>query len=255
MDKVVVVTGAGSGIGRELSQYFVQHNWSICLIDIDATAVKETACRISRSPRSSEVLAVNADIRNEAAMEGVFETCLQQFGRLDALVNNAGITDKKHRHLLQLPLETWEDILAVNVTGSFVALTKFALVVANHSGGNIVNITSLLGQPNQVRIGDTAYGVSKLAVEGLTRYAAAELGPYDVNVNSAYPAAMVNSGFFDYLTQEEKEKLKPPSVLNELVYVLSSLEPGELTGTSIGANTWREDPALSGIREKYLPSH
>jgi NAD(P)-dependent dehydrogenase (short-subunit alcohol dehydrogenase family) len=113
--------------------------------------------------------------------------------------------------------------------------------------GNIVNITSLLGQRGYTRSGDTVYGVSKGALESLTEYAASELKEYGINVNSAYPGVMVNTEFFDYLTQPEREALEKPSILNDLVFTLCSLTPGDLTGKSFSAQTWKDDPVLKEI--------
>jgi NAD(P)-dependent dehydrogenase (short-subunit alcohol dehydrogenase family) len=250
MPKAVIITGGGSGIGRCLCRYFALKGWMVCAADLSIEKVHKTVEEISRY--NPGAFAVRADIRNLVDVRGMAERCLERFGRIDAIVNNAGITDKKHRTLLDMPYEIWRDIIETNLTGSFMCLRECSMMMIKQGGGNIVNITSLLGQRGYTRIGDTAYGVSKAALEALTEYAASELKDFRINVNSAYPGAMVNTGFFDYLSEEDRRGLESPEIMNELVYVLCSLEPHELTGRSLCAKTWKDDPGLIELYRKYI---
>lgn len=250
MGKTVIITGGGSGIGRCLCRYFAKKGWSVCAADISEEGVLQTVDEIARS--YPHVHAVKTDTRSIDKVRRMGEECIEHFGHIDALVNNAGITDKQHRTLLEMPYDIWHKVLATNLTGSFICLRECARIMNERGGGNIVNITSLLGQRGHPRAGDAAYGVSKAALEALTEYACCELIDEKINVNSAYPGAMVNTGFFDYLNEEERKGLERPEIMNELVYVLCSLEPGELSGRSLCAQTWKEDRKLMDLYRKYL---
>lgn len=250
MDRVVIITGGGSGIGKALCHFFSTKGWIVCVADISEERARKTVEEISRSNRDS--LAIRVDTRNVGDVNEMISACLKRFRHIDAIVNNAGVTDKQHRMILDLPYETWQETISVNVTGTFTCLRECAKVMKEQRWGNIVNITSLLGQRGYTRVGDTAYGVSKAALEALTKYASAELKEFKINVNSAYPGVMVNTGFFDYLDEEERKKLASPLIMNELVYVLCCLEPADPTGRSICVQNWKDDPELSVLYKKHL---
>lgn len=250
MKKAVIVTGGGSGIGRCLCRYFALKGWMVCAVDISMDKVQKTVEEIAL--HNPDAFAIGADIRNPDNVREMVERCLERFGRIDALVNNAGVTDKQHRPLFDMPYDVWRDIIETNLTGSFMCLRECAVIMKKQGGGNMVNITSLLGQRGYTRVGDTAYGVSKAALEALTEYASSELKDLRINVNSTYPGVMVNTGFFDYLSEEDRRGLESPEIMDELVYVLSSLEPGELTGRSLCAKTWKDDPGLMELYRKYI---
>ncbi len=247
---VVVITGAGRGIGRALALYFAEHGWVVIIIEVNAEVARETEALIRRHSPSS--IAYVADIRDEERIMAVLEEVHTRHGHIDALINNAGITDREHRQILELPSEMWREIISVNLTGTFLVLKSCARLMVSQGAGNIVNVTSLLAQRGQARAGDAPYGVSKAGVEALTEYAAVELKPFGINVNAVYPGVMVDTGFFDHLPPQERAKLARPTILNELVYLLANLAPGELTGVSICALKWRENPELLALAERYL---
>ncbi len=250
MDKTVIVTGGGSGIGKALCRFFAEKGWDVCAADISVEAARKTVDEIKeKSPGS---IAVAADTRDAVEVREMISVCLKHFKQIDALVNNAGVTDKEHRLIFDVPCETWAEIISVNLSGSFTCLKECGKVMKKTGGGNIVNITSLLGQKGYKWAGNSAYGISKAALEALTVYAADEFAGAGINVNSAYPGVMVNTGFFDNLDKKERVKLAAPSVLNELVYVLCCLKPAELSGGSFCVKNWKQAPELKGLYRKHL---
>jgi 3-oxoacyl-[acyl-carrier protein] reductase len=249
-NKIVIITGAGSGMGKELCRYFAERNWAVGAADISAERAQNTVAELSAL--SPDILAIAVDTRISGEVKHMLDVCVTRFGRDDALVNNAGITDKQHRRLLDLPYTLWQEILSTNVTGSYTCLKESAEFMGKQGGGNIVNITSLLGQTGYAREGDAAYGISKAALEMLTECAALELAESKINVNSVYPGVKVNTGFFDYLDPDERKELTGPGILNELVYLLCMLEPGELSGKSICVQNWKEGPRLKSLSRKYV---
>jgi 3-oxoacyl-[acyl-carrier protein] reductase len=223
----------------------------VCAADISEEAARQTVDDIKQKSPGS--FAAGVDIRDAQEVKKLVGICVERFKRLDALVNNAGVTDKEHRLIYDLPYETWTEIISVNISGSFTCLKECYKAMKEQKGGNIVNITSLLGQKGYKWAGNTAYGVSKAALEALTVYAADEFKESRVNVNSVYPGVMVKTGFFDNLDDHEREKLADPSILNELVYVLCCLKPAELSGGSFCVKNWKQNPDLIGLHGRYLP--
>lgn len=250
MSKIVIITGAGSGMGREICRYFAERGWAVGAADISYARAQKTVEDIS--PLHPLMLAIGVDIRACGEVKNMLDVCVKRFDRIDALVNNAGITDKQHRRILDTPYKMWQDIISTNVTGSYTCLKECAEVMGKQGGGNIVNITSLLGQRGYARVGDAAYGISKAALEMLTECAALELAESNINVNSAYPGVKVNTGFFDDLDADERQELAGPGIMNELVYLLCMLEPGELNGKSICVQNWKEAPRLQALFRKYF---
>ncbi|HUT65118.1 MAG TPA: SDR family oxidoreductase [Spirochaetota bacterium] len=250
MERVVVITGGGSGMGRCMSGCFAERGWRVCVADISRKSAERSASEIKALGPGA--IAVQADIRNARDVKNVIDACSGRWNRIDAWVNNAGVTDKQHRVVLEVPYKVWNEILSVNLFGTFTCVKECAAFMKKQGYGNIVNITSLLGQRGYTRVGDTAYGVSKAAVEALTEYTAGELEGTGININSLYPGAMVNTGFFDYLEENEREKLENPAILNELSYMLCSISPGELTGGSFSFQNWKENPEFKKLSRNLL---
>lgn len=250
MNKIVIITGAGSGMGKELCRYFAERGWAVGAADISSEGAQNTVAELS--PLHPHIFSIGVDTRVSGDVKNMIAACIKRFGRVDALVNNAGITDKQHRRILDTPYTIWQDIVSTNVTGSYTCLKECAEFMRKQGAGNIVNITSLLGQRGYARMGDAAYGISKAALEMLTECAALELAESHINVNSAYPGVKVHTGFFDDLDPDEKKELAEPGILNELVYLLCMLEPGELSGKSICVQNWKEASQLKSLSRKYL---
>jgi NAD(P)-dependent dehydrogenase (short-subunit alcohol dehydrogenase family) len=166
--KVALITGAARGIGAAIASAFSHQGASVAIADIDGTEAARTATGIPGS------LALEADVRDPAAVASMVDRTLVHFGRLDVLVNNAGIGHTKL--FLETTLEEWEQVLGVNLTGCFLAAQAAARAMVRQGGGTIVSLGSISGQRGGVR--RAAYGASKAGVMQLTRVLAVELAPY-----------------------------------------------------------------------------
>ena len=233
-----------------MALYFAEREWTVIIVELNPESARETEALVRRSSPSS--VAYVADIRDEERINMVLKEVHRRYGHIEALVNNAGITDRAHRRILELPSRKWREILSVNLTGTFIVLKACARLMMFQRAGNIINVTSLLAHRGHARAGDAPYGVSKAGVEALTEYAAVELKPFGINVNAVYPGVMVDTGFFDHLPPQERKNLARPTILNELVFLLANLAPGELTGTSICALKWKENPELLALAKRHL---
>ncbi|KQU51755.1 3-oxoacyl-ACP reductase [Bosea sp. Leaf344] len=178
--RTALVTGAARGIGLATARLFLQEGWQVALLDIDAVTLDQAMAAIGEPERT---LALPCDVSDAAALTQAFERLAARFGRLDALVNNAGTAVFKP--LLETTLEDWQRVMAVNLTGPFLATQLAAPLMSEAGGGAIVNITSISGlRASTLRV---AYGTSKAALAHLTKQQAAELASLNIRVNSVAP--------------------------------------------------------------------
>lgn len=176
--RVALVTGAGRGIGLATARRFLEEGWQVVLLDVDPDVL---AAGVAALP--SPVLDLLCDVSDAAAVAVAMQRVVARFGRLDALVNNAGIAVFKP--LLDTTLEEWNRVLAVNLTGPFLMTQAAAPIMAEGGGGAIVNIASISGlRASTLRV---AYGTSKAALMHLTKQQAVELASLGIRVNAVAP--------------------------------------------------------------------
>lgn len=178
--QVALVTGAARGIGLATAKRFLAEGWRVALIDIDHDNLHRTFATLARP---DVTMAVACDVANPADVERAFALTATRFGRLDALVNNAGIAIFKP--ILEVTYEDWSRVLAVNLTGPFLCTQAAAPLMRDSGGGAIVNITSISGlRASTLR---TAYGTSKAGLAHLTKQQAVELAALNIRVNAVAP--------------------------------------------------------------------
>ena len=178
--KVALVTGAARGIGLASAQWFLDHGYAVALLDIDAVTLHAAAAALAPADR---VLALPADVRDPQQVTQALAAVQARFGRLDALVNNAGIAVFKP--LQNTRFDEWRDVLATNLDGPFLCTQAAVPLMLQHGGGAVVNIASISGlRASTLRV---AYGTSKAALIHLTKQQAAELGDVGIRVNAIAP--------------------------------------------------------------------
>ena len=178
--RVALVTGAARGIGLATARLFLAEGWRVALLDVESELLEAAVAAIARP---DDTLALTCDLADPVAITTAFAALAARFGRLDALVNNAGTAVFKP--LLETTLEEWSRVMAVNLTGPFLTSQAAAALMADHGGGAIVNITSISGiRASTLRV---AYGTSKAALAHLTRQQAAELASLGIRVNAVAP--------------------------------------------------------------------
>jgi NAD(P)-dependent dehydrogenase (short-subunit alcohol dehydrogenase family) len=178
--KVAVVTGAARGIGLAVARQFLDADWGVALLDIDAPELRKAAMALGKPIR---VLAVECDVAIPGQVASAVERTVAQFGRIDALVNNAGIA--LFKPLLETSFEEWSRVMQVNLGGAFLCTQACAPVMLRNGGGSVVNIGSISGlRASTLRV---AYGTSKAALMHLTRQQAVELGNLGIRVNAVAP--------------------------------------------------------------------
>ncbi|MEM7212744.1 MAG: SDR family oxidoreductase [Pseudomonadota bacterium] len=180
--KVALITGAARGIGLATARRFLEDGWQVALLDIDGMAQEAAAEALGRP---EEVLALTADVAIEAEVTGAIRQVSDRFGRLDALVNNAGTATFKP--LLETTPAEWQRVLDVNLSGPFL-MTRAAVQLMTSGdapGGAVVNIASISGvRASTLRV---AYGTSKAGLMHLTKQMAVEFAEIGIRVNSVAP--------------------------------------------------------------------
>jgi|SRR5690606_119570 len=183
-DKIAIVTGASSGIGRACALRIAREGATVLCLDVAEATVRETVTLIQQQQGKAE--AQVCDVSNSTAVKQAIEQCVKQFGKLDVLINVAGII--KLDHATQIDDATWQKILNVNLSGTFY-MCREALPHLVNSKGNIVNISStsaIRGLPYGI-----AYGASKGGVSALTKSIAVEYAKRGVRANTVCPGSIM----------------------------------------------------------------
>jgi 3-oxoacyl-[acyl-carrier protein] reductase len=177
-DQVVLVTGAGQGMGQEMIRYFAQAGALVAALDINAEAVNET---ISLLP-NEKAIGLTANIADSASVKEAIDNVVAKFGRLDVIVNCAGVGS--FDTFLETPDEHWDKVISVNLNGTFYCCREAAKVMAKQGSGSIINISSTAALTGE---GPSHYCSSKAGVMGLTRSISRELASHGVRVNTIIP--------------------------------------------------------------------
>jgi NAD(P)-dependent dehydrogenase (short-subunit alcohol dehydrogenase family) len=178
--RVALITGAARGIGLATAKRFLADGWRVALLDIDGDNLQRTHAALA-NPEGT--LALTCDVADATGVARAMTAVTERFGRLDALVNNAGIAIFKP--ILDVTYEDWSRVLAVNLTGPFLCAQAAAPLMRDSGGGAIVNITSISGlRASTLR---TAYGTSKAALAHLTQQQAIEFAGLGIRVNAVAP--------------------------------------------------------------------
>lgn len=183
---VAVITGSGKGIGKAIAERFFQEGARVALWDIVPEAVDRP--RNQLDPAGVMAICAPVDITNEAAVDRAVAKALEKFGRIDVLVNNAGIS--RHRPIHEMTAEMFESVMRVNVTGTFICCRAVTPIMKRQQRGKIVNISSLAGRTGRPGVG-ADYAAAKAAVIGLTQTLARELGSWGIYVNAIAPGPIL----------------------------------------------------------------
>jgi 3-oxoacyl-[acyl-carrier protein] reductase len=234
--RAALVTGGGRGIGAAVARELAREGCDVALVDLDAFDAAEAVAREIRGS-GRRALAIQADVTSLAAAEATVQTVVRDFGRLDILVCNAGIS--RDAMVWKLTEEAWDEVLAVNLKGSFVYCRAAALVFRVQKSGRIVTIASINGLRGKA--GQANYAASKAGMVALTKTVARELGPAGVTVNCVAPG-MVRTGMAERLPPEIRERaiaetavgrIAEPEDVAGMVAFLCSDRARHLTGAVI----------------------
>ena len=199
-NKVVIVTGAGSGIGKATALHFAYHGAKVVVSDINLERAQKVSEEIVTN--FGESLPIRANVAKYEEVQNLIQHTVTAYGQLDVMVNNAGIGPKKLLKTAEYTLEDWDSVIAVNQTGVFYCM-KLALQQMMKQGfGNIVNIASLAGL--KASLNNLSYSASKFAVVGMTKSAALEYAKTGIRINAVCPG-YTESALLDQLLSAKPE--------------------------------------------------
>ena len=224
-DRVVIVTGAGQGIGREFAKQFAAAGAVAVVADLNAEAAQRVAAEIEGA--GGKAMAVTLDIADRGSVDAMVAAVVDRFGRIDALINNAALFGGlKGGRFDAISEAEWDAAMAVNVKGIWNCCKAVVPAMRQAGGGSIVNIASLAatyGMPYGLH-----YTTSKAAVIGLTRGLARELGRDDIRVNAVAPSAVLTEGTREFFA-EKTDKALDTIKMNQAI--ARNLESADLVGT------------------------
>ncbi len=207
-DKVAVVTGSGRGIGEGIVMRFVEEGAKVVVNDVNEADANSVVEKVKAA--GGQAVAAMGSVADRAVVQGMVDRAIEEFGGLDIMVNNAGITRDAMLH--KMDDDQWDQVIAVNLTGVFYGIQCAGRYMREKKSGKIVNIssTSALGNAGQLN-----YAASKAGVIGMTKTAAKELGPKNVNVNCIAPG----------MIWTDMMKSMPPEVLQQMDAMMPYLVP------------------------------
>jgi 3-oxoacyl-[acyl-carrier protein] reductase/2-deoxy-D-gluconate 3-dehydrogenase len=236
-NSVAVVTGGGRGLGRAIAEDLARRGVAVVVAGRTTTQLEESSAAISEA--GGRALAVATDVADAASVQHLFDSCLDHFGRLDVLVNNAGVAPDVR--LTDLEEAEWQRVFDINVRGLFLCSRAAARHFSSVGSGRAINIASvfgLLGRP-----GFTAYGASKGAVINFTRAAATEWAKFGAQVNAVAPGYFATDINAELRADDEAmariirripmRRMGRPEELASLVTYLALDAPDFLTGQTI----------------------
>jgi 3-oxoacyl-[acyl-carrier protein] reductase len=180
--RVVIVTGAARGIGAGTARRFAEEGASVAVLDLDEAAAGRTADGLG----AERAIGVACDVSDATAVEAAVERVVSELGKVDVLVNNAGIT--RDNLLFKMSEQDWDLVLSVHLKGAFLMSRAVQKPMVDAKYGKILNLSSVSALGNR---GQANYSAAKMGVQGFTRTLALELGPFGINVNAIAPGFIV----------------------------------------------------------------
>ncbi len=207
-DKVAVVTGSGRGIGEGIVMRFAEEGAKLVINDVNEVDAKKVVDEIKA--KGGKAVAVIGSVSSREIVQKMVDTAVKEFGTVDIMVNNAGITRDSIMH--KMTDEQWDQVIAINLTGVFYCMQCAGRVMREKGYGKIINIssTSALGNTGQIN-----YSASKAGVIGMTKTAAKEMGPKGVNVNAIAPG----------MIWTDMMKSMPPETIKQMDAMLPFIVP------------------------------
>jgi 3-oxoacyl-[acyl-carrier protein] reductase len=195
-----IITGAGRGIGKAIGESLAGSGVNIVVVDVNLDMAKETASELEKLGIRS--IGLKADVSNSSEVGALFETAVKEFGKVEILVNNAGIT--RDSLLMRMKEEDWDAVMNINLKGTFLCSKEAVKIMAKQRYGRIVNIASVvafMGNPGQAN-----YSASKAGIVGLTKTLAKEYASRALTVNAVAPG-FIATAMTDVLTENVKQEM------------------------------------------------
>ena len=209
-EKVVIITGASRGIGREIAKTLAR-NGNIVIANYNKSGKEAIDLKIEMQKEGKQIEIYQADVSKEEDCAALVEYVLKKYKKIDVLINNAGIS--KTQLITEVTKKDWEEIINTNLYSAFSMCQQVALNMIHNKKGCIINISSIWGQVGASM--EVVYSISKAGMDGLTKALAKELGPSGIRVNSIAPG-FINTEMNNSYTQKEIEDIKEEIPLEKI---------------------------------------
>ena len=227
--KTVVVTGSARGIGRAIAEEFLKRKANVVICDVDQAAIDATLAELG-----GNTAGFKADVTRQDEVASLFDKAVEKFGRVDVVVNNAGIT--RDALMVRMDEKDWDLVLDINLKGAFLVTKTAGRIMMKQRSGRIVNISSVIGLMGNA--GQSNYSASKAGLIGLTKSSARELAPRGVTVNAVAPGyidtemtrSLPEAAKEAFLSQVQVKRMGLPSDVASAVVFLASEEASYITG-------------------------
>ena len=228
--KVAIITGAARGIGEAIAKRYAENGATVVIADLNIDEAEKTSDKFKEMKLSS--ISIRVDVQSEKEVNQLIEKVMDKFGRIDILVNNAGINTLSNRvPLHEVPIEEWNRIIAVDLTGVFLVSKKVIKEMLPHKRGKIINISSVVGLvPLRLQ---SAYVAAKAGITNLTRSMAIEYGHLGINVNAIAPGSVITDATRALFYSDIKEqKTKSESLISHIPLGKPG-EPEDISGAAL----------------------
>ena len=227
-DKIALITGAGRGIGKAVALDYAREGAKLAICARTGSEIEETARAIEAA--GAECLALECDVSQEEPVLKLIGDVEKRFGRIDVLINNAGVMTRP-APITELEIKKWDYTIAVNLRGPFLVTKAVLPIMMRQRSGSIINVSSSIGRSAYANF--AAYAASKWGLEGLTQTVAAEVGGRNIRVNSVEPGYVATK-----LTGYSGSN--PESVTDVFVF-LGSDESKNITGKQLSSSGWKSE--------------
>ncbi|MDI6800686.1 MAG: 3-oxoacyl-[acyl-carrier-protein] reductase [Thermodesulfovibrionales bacterium] len=233
-----IITGGGRGIGKAIAESLAKKGVNIAVIDVNMDIAQETSAELQKLGIKS--VALKADVSNSADVSNIFESAVKEFGKVEILINNAGIT--KDGLLLRMREEDWDAVININLKGTFLCSKEAVKAMSKQRYGRIVNIASVVAFMGN--FGQANYSASKAGIMGLTKTIAKEYASRGITANAVAPG-FITTAMTDALPDNVKQEMLKAIPMNRFgtvedvaaaVAFLASPESGYITGQVIHVN-------------------
>jgi len=200
--KICIVTGGARGIGKEICSCFLAEGATVCIFDLNKTEALNTLDQFVQKYGKEKAVFFNVDITSIDSVDNSMEEIIKKFGRIDVLVNNAGITSDNL--VLRMDIAEWKKVIDINLTGTFICSKYASRYMVKQKSGRIINMSSVIGIKGNA--GQSNYSASKAGVIGLTKSMAREFASRNINVNAIAPG-YIETEMTKKIDEKFKEKI------------------------------------------------
>ncbi len=222
-DKVAIITGGSTGIGYAIAKAYLKEGAKVVIASYNKEEVEDSIKELSKTYNKENLLGIKCDVKLSEDVKKVVKDTMDKFGRIDILINNAGITNSNLTE--NVSEEDFINMFDVNTFGVFRFIKEVIPIMKKQGKGSIINTSSMVANDGSRM--QTAYSASKYAVNGITKSCAKELGPFGIRVNAVAPGAVMTDMVRKATTEEMRKMLEKTCALNKIA------QPEELAGAYV----------------------